>query len=424
MGGEKLEFAPKERKWRERGWRSWLLPTSFDVVLSASYIGVLILFYIYNSQTSWFTAFFVTLVTLALLAIDRVEYWFFGEETPPNPAIGLLITRFGLIEIIARLDDFKFSPVLYFNLPYLATIYFGKRIGYWFYFGVLVIRLLRLEWDSYNPWYNEPDEVKYFIVWLVGMTFMITMTRVVIKERESRAQAEQLLRQLEESNRQLKAYAEQVAELSTTKERNRLAREIHDSLGHYLTVINIQLEKAQTFRLKEPEEADQAVSDAKRLAKEALRDVRHSVGTLRGQTQELFAFQPTLTTLVKNCRTPQLEVDLKVEGQEEGYSIQSLHTLYRAIQEGLTNIQKHAKASLVKISLTFGPEEALLLISDNGGGFDPELKMGNGYGLLGVEERLELVGGSLKIHSQPGIGTQLIIRLAKTTFKTIQVGLN
>src|SRR6185369_9754171 len=93
------------------------------------------------------------------------------------------------------------------------------------------------------------------------------IARVVSNERFSRARAEQLLEELEISHRQLKAYAGQVAELATTRERNRLARDIHDSLGHYLTVINVQLEKAEVFRDRDQGAASQAVADARSLAR-------------------------------------------------------------------------------------------------------------------------------------------------------------
>lgn len=109
---------------------------------------------------------------------------------------------------------------------------------------------------------------------IVGIILVITIARVVAKEKASRARAEEL-------HRQLQAYAGQIAELATTRERNRLARSIHDTLGHYLTVINVQLEKSLAVRDKKPREADQAVSDAKRVAREALQEVRQSVGALR-----------------------------------------------------------------------------------------------------------------------------------------------
>ena len=97
---------------------------------------------------------------------------------------------------------------------------------------------------------------------------------------------------------QLQAYTERVAELATTEERNRVAREIHDSLGHALIAINVQLEKALVYYNKQPQEALQAISDAKRVVKEALQDVRHSVRVLRTE-QEAFASTQGIMLLVE-----------------------------------------------------------------------------------------------------------------------------
>jgi signal transduction histidine kinase len=88
------------------------------------------------------------------------------------------------------------------------------------------------------------------------------------KEKASRTRAEELFAELEASHRQLKEYAGQVAELATTRERNRLARDIHDTPGHFLTVINVQLEKALAYRETKPQEAGEAISSVKRLADE------------------------------------------------------------------------------------------------------------------------------------------------------------
>jgi signal transduction histidine kinase len=246
----------------------------------------------------------------------------------------------------------------------------------------------------------------------------MTMARVVMTEKASRTRAEQLFGELERSHQQLKIYAEQVAELVTAKERNRLARDIHDSLGHYLTVINVQLEKALAIRSKKPQEADQAVSDAKRLAREALQDVRRSVETLR-TGEEAFSCVSAVNALVDQVRTSQLVADLRIEGSEAGFSKQGLMTLYRAVQEGLTNVQKHAGTAHVRIELLFEAHSACLRVSDNGCGFEPatlqnvQSGQAGGYGLRGIQERLELAGGLLHIESYLGAGTTLVVTVPK-----------
>jgi signal transduction histidine kinase len=359
----------------------------------------------------------MTVTSVALLAVDRIEYFFYGDETPRRAAIFLLLTRIVFIEVLCWLDQFRFTPFLYLIVIFLACLYFGELVGYGMALLAWIVYFVKHMF--YNPeWLSDGTEVHYLVLFTVGIVLAITIARVVTKEKASRTRAEELLAELEVSHRQLKEYAGQVADLATTRERNRLARDIHDTLGHYLTVINVQLEKALVFREKKPEEADQAIIDAKRLASEALQDVRRSVGALR-TTQELPEFTPSLNELVERVRSENCTVELNMEGDEESFSKQRLLVLYRAVQEGLTNTQRHAGASHIWIDLHFGDQEATLILRDDGHGFDTARwqKVGpgldSGYGLQGAQERLELVGGSLQIESAPGQGTVLRVTLPK-----------
>jgi signal transduction histidine kinase len=249
--------------------------------------------------------------------------------------------------------------------------------------------------------------------------FTLAVGRVLVREKASRTRSESLFAELEEAHldleeahQQLRLYAEKVEELATARERNRLAREIHDGLGHYLTIINVQLEKALSYRDRDPAEEEQAVRDAKRLASDALQDVRRSVSALH-TTDEVFALVPALYALVERLRSTQLAVELEIEGQEEGYSQPTLMALYRVAQEGFTNIQKYAHAASAQLEVRFGAVNASLRLSDDGVGFDvaqlSALRPGRegSYGLQGVRERLKLIGGTVQVESQPGQGTSL-----------------
>jgi signal transduction histidine kinase len=296
-------------------------------------------------------------------------------------------------------------------------LYFGNKVSYCVAAIAWITYVVKL-WLRTSDWYHNDRIVNNLIVFTLGLIFSITMARTVVGEKASRAHAEQLLAELEKSHQQLKTYAAQVAELATTKERNRLARDIHDSLGHYLTVINVQLEKALAFRRRKPAEADLAVSDAKRLASEALQDVRRSVGTLRA-TDETFTFSAAIDELVERVRSDQLALEVSIQGSEVDFSKQALIALYRAVQEGLTNVQKHAKANAVHLDVQFAEHETTMCLRDNGNGFDLSLlqalqpERDGQYGLQGLQERLELVGGRLHIESVPGQGTQLFVAIPK-----------
>ncbi|HMA34086.1 MAG TPA: sensor histidine kinase [Chloroflexia bacterium] len=401
-----------------RPWSVWLIPKPFDVVTTLLYLGTLLLFFyerlqgLYGHPLVWWQAVLIVAAILALLLVDRVEGWRYGEAVPARVAQLLFVTRLVLIEIVAQLDDFSFSPFLYLLIPFTAALYFGVRVGYGVAGLVWITYLVKISFYQVR-WYSLVSDMHEVLIFSIGLIFAVTMAKVVQSEKESRARAEGLLRQVQ-------AYTQQVEDLAVTKERNRLARDIHDSLGHYLTVINVQLEKALAFRAARPQEADLAVGDAKRLAREALQDVRGSVGALRTTAgPDAFVLGGALRQLAANMANSPFAIDVQIEGSEEDFAPGVRLALYRAAQEGLTNVQKHAAPGRVAVQLRFGPQAADLVLSDDGQGFEPAslLALPPGregrYGLQGLRERLALVGGDLQIESRPGQGTRLRIQVPR-----------
>src|SRR3989440_4858812 len=403
----------------------WLMPKAFDWLSSTFYIGIFIVAFLpFPSHIAWWKALFLAGVVLTLLLIDRLEYWRYGEQVPLRAAVLLFIGRIVLIVCTILIEGLDFTPFLFLIPPYLAVVYFGNRVGY--AIAALAITAYLVPAWLHNPhWYLNPLSAFLTIAFSFSVVFVVLMARVVclekagrVREQASRVRAEELLAEVERSHRQLQAYAERVAELATTEERNRVAREIHDGLGHALIAITLQLEKALVYQEKQPGIALQAVSDAKQVAKDALQDVRRSVSVLRAK-REPFACTRGITLLVEQLREHGLTVDFEVDGSEERFSHDALMTLYRVAQEGFTNIQKHAQASAVQVRLHFAEEEAHLSICDNGRGFDTEHRPqherpGEGYGLQGIRERVALVGGSFQLVSQEGGGTQLLATVTRT----------
>jgi signal transduction histidine kinase len=414
---------------KARTWLQRLVPRLFYLISSAIYlcvfggflytfVTVLVQSQQCGCQLEWGRLLLMTGATAALFALDRLEYRFYGEETPWRAALVLFLARVLVYEVIAATDYYQYSPILTLFLPLLGTWYFGSLVGS----GVAILASVdyAIHQAVNTPGYlSNPATTGFNVLFVIALVFTLAISHVLVREKAIRTRSEHLLAELgeahqhlEEAHQQLRLYAEQVEELATTKERNRLARDIHDSLGHYLTIINVQLEKALAFRERDQGEADQAVRDAKRLASEALQDVRRSVGTLRAM-EEVFAFTLTTTELVERFQSSQLAVTLQMKGSDEGYAKQALLSLFRTAQEGLTNIQKYAAASLVQLEIDFGASAATLCLIDNGRGFEPGMLAAlapgrqGGYGLQGIRERLELLGGSLQIHSRPGEGTRL-----------------
>ena len=412
----KPEIAAPGTGAKARGWYTWLISKPFDWISTPFYLGAaLSLVYTrafpstFNSQFQWWQILLVVAATLILLGLDRYEYYRWGEEVPRQVAIFYFLLRAGLVILLSWLNPNEITFFMFLIIPFSALLYFGSLVGIgvslavWIFF---VIRVLLYPAAYYTVFQLLP----FINMFTICLIFLMTTAYALIREKKSRTRAERLLKELEKSQRQ-------VEELAATRERNRLARDIHDSLGHYLTVISVLLSKARAFKEKNPPEAEQALNDARRLANEALQDVRESVKSLR-TSQELFSLERSLPQLVAGLQNEQLQIGLEIIGSEEGFSKQGLMVLYRVAQEGLTNIQRHSRSDQVRIRLDFEERQVQLLVEDNGQGFDPQNSQfsNNGsYGLRGIQERLEMIGGELELDSQPGKGTRLVARVSKNS---------
>jgi signal transduction histidine kinase len=246
-------------------------------------------------------------------------------------------------------------------------------------------------------------------LYLPAVVFVVVFMQVVVREQNARAEIERLLAELGQANHKLGEYAAQVEELATIKERNRLAREIHDTIGHYLTVVNVQLEAAQTIFDSDPRHALEAVRKAKSLVQEGLSEVRRSVAALRASALDERSLREAMAALVEEIRVAGLISEFTIRGETRPLRSQEKLTLYRVAQEGLTNVRKHAHATRVDLTLDYeSVSEVRLVVKDNGVG---SAAADGGFGLLGLRERVRLLNGQLQVTTASGQGFTLEVAL-------------
>lgn len=395
----------------------------FRLVFTVMYVGIISAVIYFNLVSQCRDRFLLSntwtliIALLFLLGIEQYEHRQLDLHVPRQTAVVLLLARILLIEAVAAVDCSYFAPLLYPIVPFSAYFSFRPSVSNALsvlYFFVCLGRL----WLRNPVWYTHQVALTVFLVFVLLLVFMQMMARVIDHDERRRRHTEQLLADLEASHVKLQAYAAQVADLAATEERNRLARDIHDSLGHYLTAVNIQLEKAQAFWERDAVEAQQAMAEARRSARAALQDVRRSVAALRDADYR-FSLPEALAEMARGVGNGRLTIDLQVQGEEAGYSRSVLMALYRAAQEGLTNVQKHAQAGTVTLRLNFGPHAATLTLRDDGQGFDLDTldalsaSPDHSFGLQGIRERVELVRGQMNVISTPESGTELQIIVPK-----------
>ncbi|AUY48070.1 sensor histidine kinase [Streptomyces sp. CB01881] len=340
------------------------------------------------------TAAFVAGLAL-LLALEAPER--LGLR-PPSAAV-LLALRAVLFTLVAAADGSGVSRALFVLVPFTAFFAFGRRAALGCAAGC--VGLLLTAYTLRVPhWWVDPAYVSDLLMFGLALALALSMAAVAVGEQEARSR-------LEQSHQRLAHYAARVAELSTAEERNRVAREIHDSLGHHLTAVGVQLEKAEAFRTLDPASSAQALADARWSAGRALAEVRESVSALRDTRP--FSLARSLADLVRHLGDDRLTVALSVTGDEAAHDAATLTTLYRAAQEALTNARRHGHATRVEVVVALAGPSARLTVSDNGrglgGGWIP------GHGIRGMRERVALLGGEVDVRGGREGGVTVTVTL-------------
>jgi signal transduction histidine kinase len=257
-----------------------------------------------------------------------------------------------------------------------------------------------------NPGWSWDDRLRTALSLASAYVFVTGMTLIADYARKARARAETLAAELEKANVQLRGAAAQTAELAAANERNRIARDIHDGLGHYLTVIAVQLQAARALLPGQPDRAVEAVAKAEVTSRTALDEVRRSVGALR-TVQPRPALDAAIAGVVQESGLP---AQFLLAGAIRTVSDAAEQALFRAAQEGLTNVRKHAAGGRADVLLDFRSATCVrLLVTDDGAGTRGELT--GGFGLPGLRERVAAVGGTLRAGNRAERGFELAVEV-------------
>lgn len=296
-----------------------------------------------------------------------------------------------------------FNAMVLLPLAGHAVILLPRRISYFAQFSILLAyvgAVYAFSEDLQAVWEGLP-------IFFAGLVFIVVFTQMALNEEASRREVERLVKELTQANQQLRDYAAQIEDLAITKERNRLAREIHDGLGHYLTSIHMQIKAADALVKTDPAKSSEHLQKAISLTQEALVDVRQSVGTLRSQPNQDVPLEKVIPQLFENAKSFGISPRLEIIGTTRELSATTYWTLYRAVQEGISNACKHSKARNLSICLDYSsPDWVVLVVEDDGIGAG-DLK--EGFGLMGLRERVQIVGGEFELleNSIEGFGFKI-----------------
>jgi signal transduction histidine kinase len=337
------------------------------------------------------------------------------------------IAQISLILIAAGVG-MRPAGLLYIIVVIRSYLIFGRQYRLWLTAGIFALYLMtmnlfphrrlpfhsgerfqhRTNTQTIQPRSPETDRHERrdgfrwgFVVLFGGILFSL---QLLIDRILAEKQAKE---ELAIANQCIRSYALKAEENGSLQERNRIAREIHDSLGHSLTALNLHLEMALKLSQIKPEKSREVLTEAKRLGSTALNDVRQSVSALRSDPLQKLDLPVAINKLadefqLSNYVRPKCYLDVPPSLPQPIAT-----TLYRIVQEALTNISKYAQASEVIIEIQTLPTELKLRIVDNGCGFIPSNNM-TGFGLQGMRERVLSLHGNFEIISKTDTDSDLL----------------
>lgn len=358
------------------------------------------------------------LLTLFALALMMALGWIYRHSDSLRPQWRLLafLAEVAACVLLMRSINLSYDGVVLLVVADLMHRYGGRHqeyilvaamLGLYFVanYNLAVFQMKAVPLDAYISYYDPLAQAALlaarnaFVSVNIAL-FVIYMVLLVKGKHEEKERVRLLNEQLGEANERLRAYAIEAERMAETRERNRLAREIHDTLGHALTGIVAGLDACILTVETAPDFTRAQLEKIRETARRGMTDVRRSVKKLRPADLEKLPFREALTRMTEEfAASSGMNIHFTVVGWPESLREDQEEVIYRVVQEGITNANRHGRAK--NVNLTIGSSEGKLriIIADDGTGCE-DVKQG--FGLRHMKERLELLHGSLHFWNDAG----------------------
>ena len=339
----------------------------------------------YDRFGRWFTLILLLLISVLPIVMNH----FIAIRLPPGPmanAEGMALRQLPVLFIALVLIAwmFRFYEIILFSLATafldLVTVTIATPVDFRQLQIFLFINLVRT--TSFLA-------VGFFINGLI-----------------SRLHEQQ--KSLQKANKQLTTYTNMMEELAVTRERNRLGRELHDTLAHSLTALSVQLETLKAYWDLDPEKAKHILEQSLELTRTGAAETRRAVKSLRASPLEDIGLVLALKQLLEDAsQRGNFSYDISLPKQIMRLNEHEEQAIYRIIQEVVENIIKHAQAAYVKFEMSQSDNRLLFILADDGIGFSTKTISENQFGISGIKERAAEIGGSIDLRSKVGEGTRV-----------------
>ncbi len=379
-----------------------MMVSAYVVTAAVSLLGVAI-FVGGQHPYRWLGLALLALFDLMVLMPERVV----GPLIRRAPHVYTAIAAALVVALVMLPPMTPWFVVLFFVISPTVMMVFPRQTGYaWVgVFSALTVVMFLF--------YSQGDLLGNLLqsgLYVAGYFFFAAFATQTARANDAQRESERLLAELQDAHARLQEYALQAERLAVAEERNRMAREMHDTVGHRLTAAAVQLQAVERLAESDPRRAAAMAANAREQVRAALADLRATVATLRAAPEEDMALGSALSRLAADFSnatgmTSHVRLPEPMPELPSAYR----HTFYRAAQEALTNAQKHGHASMVSIAVDQEGDAWVLRVVDNGCG----LRDGGaqGFGLLGLRERAQLLGGVVELAGIPEGGSELTVSL-------------
>ena len=355
-----------------------------DSSIAVFFLGITFLPWIQKWLGKAFLPLMIMLICALPIAANQiaVRYLFPGPLPPPEAMLSRVVP-FLLIALLLVAWQYRWQHILGFNL-------------------VIALLNIGILW-AFGPNDRAAFSDGLFAIMTQVVSFLVVGFFISIMVGWLRNQR----RELEEANLKLTNYAQTLEDLAISKERNRIAQELHDTLSHTLSGLSVQLETMKAYWDIDPITARKRLDKSLAAIRSGLEETRRILMALRAKPLEELGLAAAIQQMAEEAATHAgIALDLELDDNIPSLSPGAEQCFFRVAQEAITNVIKHAKAQNLTVKLEFKDNKVALTVQDNGIGF--EIGDSNGvkhFGLMGMKERVEFAKGKLNIVSQPGSGT-------------------
>jgi signal transduction histidine kinase len=369
------------------------------------------------------TLYYYYLLACVVLICLGLSYWTWVQKRLGKTFLPIIIAIITILPMFVTWEIIRLfprSPILDPQSAVLRLIPFlvvgfllvAWQYNKWYYMLLIIFGITALNlgiiWSFASP---DPSPFRGGLTTTLIQTVVFLAIGFSISFLMNRLKKQQ--RSLEEANHNLTHYASTLDQLATTRERNRLARELHDTLAHTLSGLSVQLETIKAYWDVDPKLARESLERSSQIARSGLEETRRALKALRVSPLDDLGLIQALNMLAKDTSArANITLDLSIPEILPVLSPDVEQCIYRVAQEAITNAINHSQAKALTVHLEYVMDHVKLIVQDNGIGFDVEnINNPNHFGLTGMRERTQLIGAELTITSKPGQGTliQIII---------------